>query len=149
MITKIASMVKIGIQFNENRMIKSKKKEIQVLLIDANIQRRNTLSARMRVAGLVVEAATGGFHALNLTENKKYDGVIVVENADDMPGKEIVGLMRQQHHDKDKFPILFLGSKKDADEVMDLMNMGANEVVMYTGNFQNLLDKLKVHLKMS
>lgn len=130
-------------------MAKTKKKEIQVLLVDANIQRRNTLSSRMRVAGLVVENATGGFHALNLTENKKFDGVVVVENSDDMPGREVVGLMRQQYPDKDKFPILFLGSKKDADEVMELMNIGANEVVLYTGNFQNVLEKLKLYLKMS
>jgi len=130
-------------------MAKQNKKEIQVLLVDGNLQRRNTLSSRLRVSGFVVEAATGGFHALNLNENKTYNGILVVEDSDDMPGREIIGLMRQQHPDKEKLPILYLGTKGQPEEILDMMNLGANEFVVYSGNFQVLLDKLKLYLKMS
>jgi len=130
-------------------MAKPNKKEIQVLLVDGNLQRRNTLSSRLRVSGFVVEAATGGFHALNLSENKTYNGIIVVEDSDDMPGREIIGLMRQQYPDKEKLPILYLGAKGQPEEILDFMNLGANEFVVYTGNFQIVLEKLKQYLKVN
>lgn len=130
-------------------MAKPSKREVSVLLVDGNLQRRNTLASRMRVSGIVVEAATGGFHALNLNENKTYNGVLVVEDSEDMPGREIIGLMRQQYPDKEKLPILYLGGKGQPEEILELMNLGANEFVVYNGNFQIVLEKLKHYLKMS
>jgi len=130
-------------------MAKPSKREISVLLVDGNLKRRNTLASRLRVSGFVVEAAIGGFHALNLSEGKEYSGILVIEDSDDMLAYEIIPLMRQQHPDKEKHPILYLGDRSQPEEIIEMMNIGANEFVVYNGNFQIVLDKLKHYLKIN
>lgn len=122
------------------------KKKNTLLLVDPNQQRRNNLSTRFRLQGYDVELATSGFHCIHLVEDAKdrqktYSLVLIVENMDDMPGREIIQLTRDINPLKDKYPILYMSSEKDPEEVLEFMNLGVNDFIVLTDNFKAILDK--------
>lgn len=118
------------------------KKEIprNILLVLNNLNERNNLSSRLRTQGFHVECASGGFHALHLIENHPYHLAIIVQNMHDMPGGEIISLLRNAKNQKE-LPVLFLSKRANADEMMELMALGAT-CQEYTQNFQAILETI-------
>ncbi|MCP4912235.1 MAG: response regulator [Oligoflexia bacterium] len=118
-----------------------------ILIADDNITRRNNTSSRLRLQGYETELATGGFHVIHLLEQAKkndfrYRMLMIVQDMEDMAGKEILYLARDIEK-KEAMPILFLSQTKDAEEVLNLMQAGANEYLAETDNFKSTLDKVK------
>lgn len=118
-----------------------------ILIADDNITRRNNMSSRLRLQGYETELSTGGFHAIHLLEQAKKNGFcyrvfMIVQDMFDMAGKEILFLARDIET-REKMPVLFIAETNDAEEVLELMQAGANEYLAEVDNFKSTLDKVK------
>ncbi|MDC1175685.1 response regulator [Bacteriovoracaceae bacterium] len=118
-----------------------------ILIADENINRRNNTSSRLRMLGYETEMSTGGFHIIHLLEMAQENGfryrmLAIFEDMEDMAGKEVLSLARDIE-DKENMPILYLSKNKDAQEVLDTMQAGANEYISDIENFKTILDKIK------
>lgn len=116
--------------------------ERSILLIIDSLKERNDLSSRLRVLGFKIEAASGGFHALNLVENKKFQLVILIEDMEDMAAHEIITHIRSIR-DKKQLPILFMSKISDQAELIEMIELGANEYQVYSQNFNTTLQAIE------
>ncbi len=122
-----------------------------VLIVDQNIQRRSNLATKLRLMGYTTELSSSGLHVVHLLEQaidyklKSYSGLIIVENSEDMPGREIMLLTRNIEKDKERFPILLLSKGHDPEEILLAIQEGANEYIIDFDNQGKILDKVKKH----
>ncbi len=122
-----------------------------VLIVDQNIQRRSNLATKLRLLCHATEVSTSGFQVIHLIEQaqdfnlKSYSGLIIVEDSEDMPAREIMLLARNLHQNKEKFPILYLSKNHDPDEILLTIKEGANEYIIDLDNQAKVLDKFKKH----
>lgn len=115
----------------------------QLLLIDGDTNRQNNFASRLRVQGYDVELPNGGFHALHLVEKVDYFAVIIIGNTQDMPGLEILSLMRN-HKDKEGLPIIYINKTTNQDDVLSAFEYGANDFIVYSPQcFNSVVEKLK------
>ena len=120
-------------------------KENVILIVDKDLNRRNTFSSRLRHTGYQTELASSGFQAVHMVEkskdnNKFFTLVMLVSDADDMPGREILNLMRTIANKKE-LPILVMNKEKDPEAILEIMKEGANDFLVLTDNFQKILQK--------
>jgi response regulator RpfG family c-di-GMP phosphodiesterase len=118
-------------------------KDFKILIVDENVQFRNTLASCLRLQGYNVEFATGGFHLLHVLETyKDYCLLIMHEDMLDMSAEEIILLIRTNKTKKD-LPILFISQNKDNEEICEMIFKGANEFIFKTANFQPIIERAK------
>lgn len=117
-------------------------KHFKILIVDENIQFRNTLATRLRLQGFNVEFATGGFHLLHVLEKHDYCLVIMHEGMLDMSAEEIISLVRTTKNKTD-LPILFISQNSNEEEICDMIFSGANEYIVKTANFQPIVERAK------
>lgn len=124
------------------------KKENIVLIIDQNPTRRNNLSSRLRMMGYSTELSSSGFHSISLLEEaqkqkKFYRLILIVGEAEDMPGREILLLMRAINTSKTALPILYVNKDKDPDEILNVIKDGANDYIVESHNDSQIVTKVK------
>lgn len=124
------------------------KKENIVLIIDQNANRRNNLSSRLRMMGYSTELSSSGFHSIALLEEaqkqkKFYRIILIMEDAEDMPGREILLLMRTINTSKTALPILYINKDKDPDEILEVIKDGANDYIVESHNDGQIVTKVK------
>ncbi len=131
-------------------MMQDKKtKEKTVLIIDTDKTHSNNISSRLRLSGYNTELCSSGFQALNLVESsvntgRSYILAIISGDMEDMPGREILLLLRNVLP-KDKLPILFfIPDENDTEEIVQIAEEGANDCVLATDNFQKVLSKVQI-----
>ncbi len=118
-----------------------KENDFKIIIVDENTPFRNTLATRLRLLGFQVEFATGGFHLLHVLEKTwKYNLIIVHEDMEDMPGEEIISLVRI-HKTKAELPILFISTSDIEKEICEIIVQGANEYIVKTSNYQTIVDR--------
>lgn len=123
-----------------------------LLIVDTNIQRRSHLATKLRLVGHTTEVSDSGFQVISLLENaidhkqKSYSGLIIVEDSEDMPGREIMLLVRNLFKDKSSFPILVLNRAHDPDDILLTIKEGANEYVVDFDNQSKVLEKVRKHI---
>ena len=122
-----------------------------VLIVDKNAQRRSNLATKLRLMGYNVEISDSGFQVIHLLEQaqefstKSYSGLIITENSEDMPAREIMLLSRNIYSDKEKFPILYLSKNHDPDDILLTIKEGANEYIVDLENQANVINKFRKH----
>lgn len=116
-------------------------KYFKIIIVDENIQFRNTLASKLRLLGFSVEFASGGFHLLHVLEkNWDFNLIILHENMSDMSAEEMVSLVRT-NKDKGELPILFISKNSNEEEICDMIFNGANEYIVKSSNFQPIVDR--------
>lgn len=124
-------------------------KDLEILLVDADAERRNNFASRLRVQGHVVELSFEGFQTIHLIERCKYSALIIFGNLEDMPGLEILSLVRIKNT-KEDLPIIYISDGKDQDEVLSAFEYGANDIIVYSDKcFGSLVEKLKKYIKLN
>ena len=118
------------------------KKKNAILLVDNDPVRRNNTSSRLRVQNIETELATGGFHAVHLVENNKYDLVIIIEDMEDMSAFEVMGLIRTQFPGN-KLPILYSSRSTAEQTILAGVEAGASDYLVLSDNFNELLKKIE------
>lgn len=116
-------------------------KNFKIIIVDENIQFRNTLASRLRMMGFHVEFASGGFHLMHTLEKHwDFNLVIIHENMDDMPAEEMIQLVRI-HKTKSELPILFISANSSEEEICEMVLNGANEYIVRPKNPQPIIDR--------
>lgn len=114
----------------------------QVLLIHPEIKERNDIASRLRSNDFEVECAMGGFHALNLLEKHPYDIMLIIGDMEDMAANEIIMLTRNAKS-KEELPILYSSQNVTQKEIIEAFEIGANDFLAKTDQFNLLLEKIK------
>lgn len=121
----------------------TEEKSFKVLIVDENIQFRNSLATCLRLQGFSVEFATGGFHLLHILEwHKDFSLIILHEDMFDMPAEEIIMLVRNTKNSTE-LPLLYISQNKNEEKICDIILNGANEYIFKTANFQSIVEKAK------
>lgn len=122
-------------------MLAYEEKYFKIIIVDENVQFRNTLASRLRMQGFHVEFATGGFHLLNVLERHwDFSLIIIHENMNDMPAEEMISLVRI-HKNKTELPILFISAQKNEEEVCEMVLNGANEFILQPKTPQPIVER--------
>lgn len=122
-------------------------KEI-VLVVDGDAIRRNRLNQKIRLLGYMTELCTSGFNAISILEKaeknqKKYPLVIISGHTDDMPSKEIVIHLRTFQPKKEELAILFIGQGLSTEEILEIIDFGANDFIVRSDNMAKAMDKIQ------
>ena len=128
-----------------------KKNKNLLLLVDENPTRRNNLSSRLRMLGYGIEICSSGFQAIHLLEetllnkesNKNYRLILVLDDSEDMSGREIMLLMRELVKDKAKLPILIGHPDDDPENILKIIKEGANDYIVDVKNDGKIITKIK------
>ena len=119
-----------------------------ILIIDDHAQRKTALSSRLRMQGFTIDVATGGFHGVHLAEKNRYNLVMIIDDMEDMPAYETLGLIRHRH-DSASLPVIIMrseGKELDKEEQSFLEEEQVNEVVPWKDEFNSILRKIQRHL---
>ncbi len=124
------------------------KKENIVLIVDQDHTRKNNISSRLRMMGYSTELSSSGFQAISLleesnTSSKVYKLVVIVGESEDMPGREILLLMRQVNDNKKRLPILFVNPENDPTHIIQVIKEGANDYIVETQNDGQIVTKIQ------
>ncbi len=118
-------------------------KDIEILLLDADSDRRNNFASRLRVQGFSTVLSFEGFQTIHLIEKCKYSALIIIGNLQDMPGLEVLSLTRISQSKSD-LPIIYISTSSDQEEVLNAFELGANDIIVYSDKcFASLVEKLK------
>lgn len=114
----------------------------KILYADQSDFYRKNLGNVFQRNGFLIDLAKGGFQALALIEEKKYDLVILDDLTEDMSGHEVLMLIRHQFT-QEALPVIMFTSESE-DEIRELCQAyGANGFVRKENQFAKLLDTVK------
>ena len=119
-------------------------KYLKILIADENVQHRNTLASRLRLIGIHVEIASGGFHLLNILENANdfVPFIIMHEDLSDMSALECI-LLTRTNYDPEKLPILFISRDNSKEKIDEIISNGANEYFVESTILQPIVESIK------
>lgn len=124
-------------------MLAYEEKYFKIIIVDENVQFRNTLASRLRMLGFTVELASGGFHLLHqLEKHWDFNLIIMHENMEDMPAEEMIQLVRQ-HKTKAELPILFISANSSEAEICEMVLNGANEYIVQPKTPQPIVERTR------
>lgn len=98
--------------------------------------------------GFSIDVATGGFHGIHLTEKNRYNLVMIIDDMEDMPAYETLGLIRNLH-DSATLPVIIMrsqGKELGSEEQHFLEEEQVNEVVPWQDEFNSILRKIQRHI---
>ena len=111
----------------------------KVLLVDDEEQFLETLTQRLEIRGLKVEAVTGGDEALNMVSDKKIDAVILDLAMPGLDGIETLRLLKEKRPD---LQIIMLTGKATVKSGIEAMKLGAVDFLEKPVDLNLLLEKI-------
>lgn len=121
-----------------------KASDYKVFILSENITYRNNLASKLRIEGINVEFASGGFHFLHLLERNRSEVTMLVCHEDmlDMSAEEIISITRLSRP-KNDLPILYISKNNDEENVCDMILNGANEFILQSNNMLPAVERIK------
>ena len=123
-------------------------KKNQILMIDAEESRSRDLALNLKKSGYQVKHCSNGFQAIHLLESsesqKDYLLVTVTSDVGDMPGREVLLLLREIFT-KQELPVIFFISQKDnnVETILQMADAGANDCMLISDSFERILFKVQ------
>ena len=111
----------------------------KVLLVDDEEQFLETLTQRLEIRGLKVEAVTGGDEALSMVGDKKIDAVILDLAMPGLDGIETLRLLKEKRPD---LQIIMLTGKATVKSGIEAMKLGAVDFLEKPVDLNLLLEKI-------
>ena len=111
----------------------------KVLLVDDEEQFLDTLTQRLEIRGLTVEAVTGGEDALDMVGDKKIDAVILDLAMPGIDGIETLRLLKAKQPD---LQIIMLTGKATVKSGIEAMKLGAVDFLEKPVDLNLLLEKI-------
>jgi DNA-binding NtrC family response regulator len=111
----------------------------KVLLVDDEEQFLDTLTQRLEIRGLTVEAVTGGEEALDMVGDKKIDAVILDLAMPGINGIETLRLLKEKQPD---LQIIMLTGKATVKSGIEAMKLGATDFLEKPVDLNLLLEKI-------
>ena len=118
-----------------------------LLVVDDNEMNRDMLSRRLERKGYRVMAAADGLQALELVGKEAIDLVLLDIMMPGMTGIEVLRALREQAP-ASELPVIMVSAKGESDDVVQALELGANDYVTKPIDFPIVLARVKSHLRM-
>lgn len=116
----------------------------KILLIEDEVGIQNFLREGLEEEGYFISAASNGSEGLALFENDTFDLILLDWMLPGQNGLQVCTKIRQKNK---VIPILFLTAKDTIQETVEGLKAGANDYIKKPFSFEELLLRIKVHLK--
>ena len=97
---------------------------MRILIVEDDVNLRDTLSAELRAAGFVVDVSADGREGLYFGEEFPLDLAIIDLGLPEIPGLEVIRRLRESGRD---FPILVLTARSDWQDKVEGLEAGADD----------------------
>jgi serine/threonine protein kinase/CheY-like chemotaxis protein len=119
----------------------------RVLVVDDIEDNRDLLTRRLNRKGFNASSAEDGESALELLDKEQFDIVLLDWMMPGMSGLEVLEKIRAKFG-KTELPVLMATAKAESDNVVEALQIGANDYVTKPIDFPVLLARLQVQLSM-
>lgn len=116
-----------------------------LLVVDDEAMNRDMLSRRLQREGFQVLVAEGGSAALDLVATQRVDLVLLDIMMPGMSGLEVLAELRRQHTPA-RLPIIMVSASSDSSQVVEALNLGANDYVTKPVNLPVTLARVQSQL---
>lgn len=116
-----------------------------LLVVDDEAMNRDMLSRRLQREGFQVLVAEGGASALDLVAQQRVDLVLLDIMMPGMSGIEVLSELRRQHTPA-QLPIIMVSASSDSSQVVEALNLGANDYVTKPVNMPVTLARVQSQL---
>ncbi|MCC7305568.1 MAG: response regulator transcription factor [Alphaproteobacteria bacterium] len=114
----------------------------KILIVDDDPQIRKMLAITLGDDYKIIECENGK-SAVRLSASAKPDLALLDLNLPDMDGKDVVKTLREWL----QIPIIILSSRSADEDVIELLNLGADDYVTKPFNFDLLIARIGAHLR--
>ncbi len=117
----------------------------RVLVIDDNEANRDVLQRRLSRRGLNVVTREGGRQGLALLERERVDLVLLDVMMPEMSGLEVLSVIRSRWN-MHQLPVLMVTALNDTGDVVEALELGANDYITKPIDYPVLLARVRNHL---
>ncbi len=118
-----------------------------LLVVDDDAAIRKLVAHRMQHAGHLVLQAADGEEALRLAKGQPVDLVLLDVMMPGLDGLSVLAQLRA-HKPPTSLPVIMVTAKDKGDDVIQALRLGANDYVVKPFDFQVLLQRVALHLKL-
>lgn len=118
-----------------------------ILVVDDNEVNCDLLTRRLARKGFATEAACDGFKALEWLANNHCDLVLLDIMMPGMSGIEVLKKVRETRNGTE-LPVIMATAKDTREDIVDALNLGANDYVTKPLDFQVVLARVNTQLEM-
>lgn len=118
-----------------------------ILVVDDNELNRDLLTRRLAKKGFTTDASCDGFEALEWLANNRCDLVLLDIMMPGMSGIEVLEKIRETR-DGTELPIIMATAKNTRDDIVNALNLGANDYVTKPLDFPVVLARVNTQLAM-
>jgi len=122
------------------------KEDIKVLVVDDDEMNRDMLSRRLKRAGYQVQTAIDGYKALAAVRAEEFDLVILDIAMPGISGIEVLRILRESYS-TNELPIIMATAHSASEDVVEALDLGANDYVTKPIDFPVLLARIHSHLR--
>ena len=118
-----------------------------ILVVDDVEANRDSLSRRLRRRGYEVSEAAGGREALQRIEDNDYDLILLDVMMPDVDGLEVLRAVRKTYA-ATELPIIMATAKTEAADIVEALDLGANDYVTKPLDFPVVFARVKTQLQL-
>ena len=118
----------------------------KILVVDVNEVNRDMLSRRLKRCGFDVETAANGKEALKLVDAGNFDLILLDIMMPILNGLAVLKILRQTYP-ANELPIIMATAKDRSEDVMDALELGANDYVTKPIDFPIVLARVQSQLR--
>jgi DNA-binding response OmpR family regulator len=116
-----------------------------LMVIDDNEQMRNMLARRLTRRGFTVATASDAMEGLQTVLREPVELVLLDHMMPGIDGLEALKLLRHKYS-ATALPVIMVTARRDADNMADALELGANDYVTKPVDFEALLEQIEYHL---
>lgn len=116
-----------------------------LLVVDDEAMNRDMLARRLGKEGFTILTAAGGRQALDLVESQRVDLVLLDLMMPELSGIEVLGRLRASHP-ATRLPVIMVSAAGDSAQIVEALNLGANDYVTKPVNLPVLLARVQSQL---
>lgn len=119
----------------------------KILLIDDDMVLSKTTSRRLEKRGYEVKLVHQGKLGAEtaLSDDEDFDLVLLDIKIPDLDGTEVLKLIREKY-EKNILPVIMVSSLEEQEDIVDALNLGANDYVTKPINIDILIARIETHL---
>ncbi|MBX3247417.1 MAG: response regulator [Myxococcales bacterium] len=118
----------------------------RLLVVDDNEDNRDMLSRRLRKRGFTVDVAESGHAALDRLNGDRYDLVVLDVMMPGLSGLDVLKTIREKQS-RVELPVLMATAKTDSADVIEALELGANDYVTKPLDFPVVLARINAQLR--
>lgn len=117
---------------------------MRLLIVEDEKHLNKTLTERLSKIGYTVDSCFDGKDALYYIENTQYDGIVLDVMMPKINGFEVLSIMREK---KILTPVLMLTAKDSDEDIINGLDIGANDYLTKPFSFEVLCARIRAMLR--